>query len=757
MRCSSYLAASALLCLFAQTEATAVPVRVRAEPVGGATAATDPLVTVRLIPQSTGGSFEARTFRLSVPGEHVTDLPPGTWQVLTEAPDLWSAPEWIAPVAGPAETRVMLRLFPAAPVSGLLTGVPQEKIPAHLDVRLAASPGSPQGPKPPSASIVCPVAGNRFQCVLPVGRLDLRLRSTGFIPAYLWDVGVRNGETAHLGTLTLKPGASVVGWVRNEAGREASGARVRLEPETFGLPREPAQVEGLKAMSLEAQTNQRGFFQLENPVPPGRFVVTVEKDLGRARRSGIEIRPGLEAEILEPLVLARPVSLRVSLDPARPPSGARWKVTLERKPDIGPSPEVYRGEAALDGTWQQNGVSPGRYTLYFDDGQMPWHAEPVEVSDQTTNIHVSLGGVQVRGHIRLGDEPLPATLWFRGPSAAQQGRFQSDEQGRFEGVLATEGTWTVDLVSEAEKLQIRLGPVEVRKISGQSHARVDLRVPATRLRGLVVDEHGQAVSQANLSFIVPTKLPSKVATDREGKFDVRGLPVGSLFVHAVKDEMESEWLEARIEEASESPELRLVLQARQAIQGLVHASHGPVPGAQVSATAPPSQATAGSGAEAISGPSGEFTLKLPAGIPAVHLAVLAPGYATRMLFVPLGSEPILDIPLETVGGTLIFDLGDRTLDEIRGTGIGILAHGGTFVPFMTTVRWSLLQRAPQMDPHRLVLPNMEAGDYLLCVGPESYLAIPRGQAPPAHQCSHGSLAPLQELVLPLPSPPLPAG
>lgn len=749
MRRSPCFALSALLFLPAWTEVSAVPVHVRFEPARDTAAPMEAGVSVRLIPQSAAGSSEARTFHLSVPGDQVIDVPGGTWQVLTEAPNLWSAPEWIAPAAGQTDARVTLRLFPATPVSGVLTGVPIERMPAQLDVRLEASPGSVSRPKPPSASLQCPVSDGRFRCIFPVGRLDLRLRAPGFIPTYLWDVDVPTGATADLGSLPLRAGTSVVGRVRTGDGKEASGARIRLEPETLGLPKERVQVEGLQAMSLEAQTNRRGFFQLENPAP-GRFVVTAEKDSGRARRSGIEVRAGLEAEILDPLILARPVSLRVSLDPPTTPSGTGWRVTLEGKPETGNLPvEMYRGEATLQGTWEQTGVSPGDYTLYFDDATMPWHAEPIQLTEPKTTVHVSLAGIPVRGHIRLGDEPLAAALWFRGPSPAQQGRFRSDEKGRFEGVLATEGTWTVDLVSSAERMQIRLDPVEIRKLPGQSHARVDLRVPDTRLRGSVVDERGRAVPHADLLFVVPQKLPSKVATDEEGTFDVRGLPVGTLFVHAVKDGSESDWLEARIEEEHDTPELRLVLQARQEIQGRVYSTQGPVPGAQISAMAPLSQSGAGSAADAISGPAGEFILKLPAGIPALHVSVLAPGYATRMLLVPLGADPILEIPLERIGGTLVFDLGNRTLEELRGT--GLLAHGGTFVPLAAAVRWTRLQRVAQAEPHRLVLPNMEAGDYLLCAGPESYLTIPRGQTPPAHQCSQGTLAPLQELVLPLPS------
>lgn len=67
--------------------------------------------------------------------------------------------------------------------------------------------------------------------------------------------------------------------------------------------------------------------------------------------------------------------------------------------------------------------------------------------------------------------------------------------------------------------------------------------------------------------------------------------------------------------------------------------------------------------------------------------------------------------------------------------------------------WARLKRAEPRGPHLLVLPDMEAGEYLLCMGPEAQVAVPRGLEPPAAQCSRGTLLPLQELRLPLPDIP----
>ena len=739
----------AVLFLHSWGEASAVPLRLRTELATG-DEPTQRTLTVRLQSQSTAEPSEPRVFQLSIPTEKLIDLPPGTWQVTTEAKDLWSAPAWIAPTPGQAEQTVTLRLLPASSLTGSLQSASGQPLPEVIDLRLEASPGSAL--KLPQVTVQCPVLDARFRCTVPVGKLDLRVRSAAAIPIYLWDVEIRAGETADAGLLKLQEGASVVGRVQTSDGKPLAGARIQLSPQIFGAPTDPARSEGLKAMSLTAETNTRGFFQLREP-SPGMFIVIAEKeDLAQASRSGIEVRPGLEAQIVDPLVLTRPLTLRLSLEPPLAPSGSPWHVILEQETLADNlRPKGYRGDATVEGLWEQKGLSPGRYQLHFNDGKNPWRSEKIEISEESSSLHLSLQGLPVRGRVYLGDEPLEATLLLYGGSGKGQTRFHSDEDGRFETFLSSEGRWNVE-VSDGDKLKLRLDPIEIRKMPGQSHARVEIRIPDTRLQGMVVDEKRQAVPDADVQLISHKRPLTKAVTDEKGRFEIRGLPAGDFYVYAREGERESEWLQARVEEDRDTPDLELALRTRLRIQGRVFSSAGPVAGAQIKAFASAPGTTFGGGDNTVSGPAGEFTLKLTSGVEAVHLNILAPGHAIRMLRLPLGQASMFEIPLEPVGGTLIFDFGDRTVDQVR-TGIGILAHGGSFVPLMAAFEWSMMQRVPQPDPHRIVLPNMEAGEYLLCAGPESYMSIPLGLAPPPEQCSRGTLMPLGELVLSLPVPP----
>lgn len=725
--------------------ASATPVRFEPEVVDGATSGVE--ATLRLVPQN--ASEPARTVPLASAEAQVVDLPDiGAWQVVVDSLTHWSAPQWIAPRHGePLRTRLLL--FPAATVTGLFV-LPAGMQLERADVRIEPSP-STKSPKPPATPLLCPVEQGRFRCMVPAGRLDLRVRAGSAIPSYLWDVEIRPGEVKDLGRFPLTTGASVVGWVRTEDGSALADASVRLELQTFGRPSEPSKIQGLQAMILETKTNARGFFQLEDPAP-GTFTVSVSREgLATASRPGIEVRPGLEAQISDPLVLAKPLTARLILNPPAAPSGSPWRLILERRPEIeGLRSEVYRGEASPEGHWEQRGPISGTYALTVEDGEMRWFFEDLAIAPDRTELSIEVPLVRVRGRVQLGDEPLAgATLWFGGRAGPRRARFESDEEGKIEGLLPEEGTWPVDLVSEGDGLWLKLASVEVRKTPGKSHASVDIRIPDTRLQGVVVDEQGQPVAGAGL-LLNPLVQPTSTAeTDEEGEFEVRGLPAGTVIVHAREGARESEWVQARLEESRETPSLRLVLRTRQTLHGRVFSLRGPVAGARVTAFSD-NESGMGNLDETVAGAAGEFTVKLSGDAKTAGLYVIAPGHAIRMLKVHLSGDRVVEVPLEPVGGTLVFDLGDLTLREVRRMGAGLLAHGGTFVPFAMMAEWAQLQRTPQPDPHRLILPNMEPGEYLFCIGGEANVAVTRGLEPPPSQCSRGHLGPLQELTLRMP-------
>lgn len=732
-------------------ELSAVPVRLRTVPVSEFVPARQ--VTLRLTPSgSAAEESKPLVLHVPVPGEAVADLPSGVlWQVVTESTDLWTAPQWVAPGDGVAEEFVTLRIFPAAALTGTLTAAEPAKVPATVDLRLESSPGEP-GPRLPATPVQCPVQDDRLRCTVPAGRLDLRIKAGPTIPFYLWDAETRPGEARDLGRLVLKTGSSIVGWVRSQDGQGVSGALVRVEPQVAGMPDDRARHDGLQAMALEVRTNARGFFQIENPAP-GMVTLTARQErFAAARRSGIEVRPDLEANLSEPLMLVPPLTFQLSLDPPLTPAGEPWRVRIE-EPVYNPSMRVlsFQGQANSAGLWEQTGLSPGSYEIAVSDSERDWLIQSVELTPGRTSFSLRLEGVRLQGRIILGDEPLEATVRMFARPGRESAQFRADGNGRFEGLLPAEGLWDVEVQAPVEGLRATLEPVEIRTSPGQSVARVEIRLPDTRLTGTVVDERGEPVEDARVLLIPERKRAVTVETGEGGRFTARGLPSGVVMVHGEHEraESESEWMQARLEEG-EDASLRLVLQQRVRITGRVFSPHGPVPGAQITAASEINAAGAGSMDQVVAGPAGEFEIRMPQGSRQLNLTVIAPGYPIRMLAVPLKPDAVVEIPLETNGGTLVIDLGGRTLQEALEQRAGLMAHGGAFVPFGTVASWARLLRAPQADPYRLVVPNVEAGEYLLCFGAEGQMAYLRGGDTSGPQCSRGTLAPLQELTLSLP-------
>lgn len=733
-------------------ELAAVPVRLLTVQV--AESATVREVTLRLTPGGTAGeTADPRILRIPVPGETVTELRAGVlWQVVVESGEVWTPPQWIVPEEGGEAAPVTLRLFPAASLTGTFVAADPESLPKTLDLRLEPSPGEP-GLRLPMTPLQCPVQDGRFRCTVPAGRLDLRIKAGPTIPLYLWDVETRPGETRDLGSLALKAGSSIVGWVRSSDGKGMKDALVRVEPQVIGMPDEPARHAGLQAMALEARTNARGFFQIENPAP-GMVTLTARQErFAAARRSGVEVRPGLEANLSEPLVLVPPLTFQLRLDPPLDPAGEPWRVRIE-EPAYNPSTRTvsFQGKATSAGVWEQPGLSPGTYEVAVSDSERDWLIQSVELAPGRTSLSLRLEGLRLQGRITLGDEPLEATLRMFGRPGRESAQFRSGRNGRFEGLIPVEGLWDIEVHAPADGVRAKVDSVEVRTPPGQSVARVEIRLPDTELTGTVVDERGEPVEDARVVLVPQRKRPVTVETGEEGRFTARGLPPGTVLVHGEHErtESESEWMQALLEE-DEPASLRLVLQRRVRITGRVFSPHGPVPGAQIMAASDITEAGAGSVDQVVTGPAGEFEVRMPQGSRRLNLTVIAPGYPIRMLAVPLKPETVVEIPLETVGGTLVIDLGGRTLQEALEQRAGLLAHGGTFVPFGTVAGWARLSRAPQENPYRLVVPNVEAGEYLLCFGAEGQMAYLRGGDTSGPQCSRGTLAPLQELTLSLPA------
>ena len=697
-------------------------------------------------PQGPAGQAGApEPVRMTAPGRRTVELDPGAWRIQGEAAGYWSEEQIVS--LRPGEPGALLvRLFPTGTVRGRLEWPRDQKPPDRLDVRFGPAPDGER--TVPKGLISCPVRNEIWECAVPAGTADLRLRAEAFIPLYRWGVRVKRGQTMDLGVLAFRPGASVVGRVVTEGGTAASGVAVELSLERLGALGEPSTGLRLDALALEARTNDRGFFQFQG-VAPGSYEVTARSTgMAPARLAPVLVREALEAEIIDPLILARPATLQVDLFPPLDPYGNPWKLKLFQEANAGGALGLAaQGQADLKGRWLWKDLPPGKYRLWvLGDLESRWIDQEIQLFPGAVPVPVDVPVVEVRGVLTIGDSPLAGTLWFGGSSGSQRIRFDADEEGEFAGFLPRQGTWSVDLVAESEGLRLALEPVEVRIAPRKGVAEVEIRVPDTTLEGEVVDETGRGVPGSHISLSGARKQSDVVAGD-EGKFRLRGLAPGYAFVEAMEGDRSAGPVQISVEEGRPNPRLRLTLRSNLHVRGRVVSAAGGVgvPGAEVIAWPTLGEVPFASDDSAVSGPDGSFTLRFPVQTTSISLFVFAPGYAFRMARMPVLRDRPLEVLVEPGGGTLVLELPRATGDAPAPS--PILVHGGTFTPLPLIALWASRQRAEQTGSGSLVVPRVESGEYSLCLNAGAELS--QGKEPAAGRCVSGSLAFNGELTLSL--------
>ena len=647
-------------------------------------------------------------------------------------------------------------LHTAAKVTGRVQVAPSIEVPKAVE--LSFNPVPRRDDLAPAGSVLCPIDDRTWECQVPVGTFDLRLYSPGSIPAYRWKSTVAANSSNSLGTIHLKPGSSLVGQVmKHDGGFPSDRCRVRLSVQ--GRARAAAVDRRLEALSYETQVNERGYFQIVD-IAPGNYVLTAEEP-GFAPTSiaPLEIHESLESELVEPLVLSPPANLTLLIGPVATPHGYPWRVVLSRvDPNRVRPVESFQGAASAEGVWEATGIPPGEYRLFLEDDtdsrdlRARWHNEIIEISPGPNSVPVHLDLIRVKGHVSVGEEGVSSTVWLGGKSGARRFRFDSDVNGDFSGVLPEEGFWPVELDSPAEGIRVVLQPVKVEVQRGRTFAKVEIRIPDTRLEGEVVDESNRPVSRAKvLSFSAANSKqpPSQLTSDSEGKFTVRGLPAGPTVLEASEAGRVSDSVTVVLDEGREHPFVRLVLRKTQYFRGRVTSSAGPVPGAQVLAW--PSMSSDGGSAgmeRVVTGPDGQFSLSIRGGSTLVDVAILAPGYALRILRAQLDSEEPTELLVSRDGGTLILPLLNTAGSKVpmRGLGQAIVLHAGVAVPMQF---YSLLARltGAGVSDSGIILKHLEPGDYTICPAGSAVGPVLRGDRPPGDSCATGYLPPLGQLVL----------
>lgn len=704
-------------------------------------------VTVVAVPE--GDSSRRRHFTLRLDqgrGALTIHLAQGSWTLGLASEEYWSAPQDLI-VETEAQAATFL-VWPTGRLTGTVRSVGAAVLPESLLVEFSsrAEDGAPSA----RGSVSCPLRDAAWSCRVPAGTLDLQVVSDGAVPIFTWDVAVAGGGTSDVGAIPVRVGASVAGWIYRDASTRlpAIGVSVRL-----ALPGSEEQMLLPAGRSVggwtTASTDARGFFQLAGSVP-GDFILVAEDDHGYSVAAPLRLDLNRHSVLPSPLTLLPPASLEVAIDPPLSPSGRRWQVTLLGE---GNHPEVLVREqpASVSGIWTRQRLRQGRYRLLIGLRESNWYAEQIEVAAPHTTVPVWIRYLEVQGSVRVGDEPVRGTLSFndgRGLSV----NADSDEEGRFSAVLPRADdvrAWEVEVKGEQPVVRRVLEDAPIRE-TGPNSGVLDITLPNTRVSGLVVDESGQPAGPAIVTLQSLGEVEPFVQTTArdDGAFALRGLAPGRAVLSAdAGDRGLSDQVEIVAASGSEAA-VRLVVRRTSQVNGQVVSTDGPVSGAQVigyPSTKPLWPTTATS-----TDTDGQFVLHLPPDTREAALKVSAVGHALRMGRVPIDAKRPLMIALRPVGGTLILDAGNFTSATSWRSPMIYLLRDYVFESLPALRSWSAANGQQNAGSGPLVVPQMEEGDYVLCVaGMDSLTALTRG----AHdECVGGHLKPGGELSLTLNPP-----
>lgn len=629
------------------------------------------------------------------------ELPRGSfWEVQAEAAGYWGAPA----IIGEGETKTV-HLWRCATVS-LAFDVPvkTEAPPSQAWVRFW---GKVEGSEL-SGQVPCTLSSNTVTCSVPAAHLDLLVRLPGYASEPVWDVHLEPAKTWTVPRRTLRPGASVLGFLVASHGGPAEG-QVELHPWDPSDSRVPSN----PPTGLRVVTGPNGFFQFVG-VPAGTYRVHARGAKGGEATLGpVTVERGRETEITKPLALAEPVAVEVHVLPATMPQGPAWKLEWVSLSPHGGGDSVRERLVPPEGRLVLDGVLPGEYMAVLVSSvnqQEIWLRRAVSVP-QERQLVLEVPVVRVAGQVREGEKPLPALVAFGGVNiGAVKVVLQANEEGSFEGFLPRAGSWEVAIVVRPRGVLWR-GEVEVPAPRGGKPSWVEINVASARVSGRVVDGEGTAQPRAAL-WVQPIDPPSSPfpagRTREDGSFTCE-LPPGRLTLQAQSGERVSPPRPLNLKTGEHARGVELVVEDFHFLEGqLVGFPQGAARSVQVSAFLTP--ATSATSLEQTDG-EGRFRFRLDPGVDGATVIAHPPVGNLLIACTPIPAPGPLALPASLgPGGTLeVLEVGDlRPLQVMfRYQGCPAFASAALF-------QWTrLVGEQPARGGH-WVFPKLPPGLWEVC-------------------------------------------
>jgi hypothetical protein len=578
----------------------------------------------------------------------------------------------------------------------------------------------------------------------------VRLRVRGYVSAYRWGVLVPAGGALDAGLISLQRGSTIVGRVEAE-GRSyrPAGCDIEVAPYTTAVLSSKEESIRLRRMAQREHPDERGFFQI-NGIAPGSYVVTARHaGFAPERVFPVTVLENAETELREPLRLRPGAALEVHIDPPVDPAGQAWSVQLHEYAEVpGIMDLVTQGAASVSGAFSRSGLARGRYAVQVLDSTGSTFAfEDLDLGDGQGPLSIELPLVRVRGRLFLGAAPLAGVAWFGGRTGALRIRMETGSDGRFTGVLPRDGDWLVDVTAVRPPVVRRFRKVEVRAQGGTSR-QVELRVAATRLTGVVIDESGRPVQHASVAVVeLETTHVVHEKTDSEGRFEVFGLAEGPARAFAETPDASSDPALVTISDRDDT-ELRLVLRRLKQLEGFALSQAGGVPGVTVFAMPLDPQYLLAPVTQTVSDITGHFTLGVPEKLQSLQIVAMPPGGDLVGLRLTTPAREPIRIPLTAYGGRLVLST-TPSVSSSAGDDASPLVFANDVLLDATLLRqWAAFQGGSPSEDGDLLVSRMPPGEYRTCwLGLAEYLRVFLGDQPPSHLCDSGTLSPLGELVL----------
>lgn len=591
------------------------------------------------------------------------------------------------------------------------------------------------------------VANGQVETEVPAGTWDLAVKVTGCASDRREGTVMPPGATTDLGTISAAPGASLVGRVTirdREAGSLPKDVRITLSP-PGEIPDPSARGEGI-VLGRELRPSPSGEFQFKSLVA-GRYDLRVFAT-GFAREDRVvDLVPDMEVEFDDPIALSKPASLQIDLSPQLDPKGQAWRVELQEKGEAGWLPGSALTARSSAGTAVFGGVRlKGEYVAIVRAGSGDaWRVQAVTIDSPRTRLSLRLDQVPVSGRLTLGGEPLTADLVYGGRNTTPSVRTKSGDDGEYLAELPHAGPWRVAVVSETPRIS-RDVKVEVPEAKDGFPARVDIDLPATRLKVRVADSRGapwKASCLVRLESVLTHEDQSLHTVT--GEVETVGLESGEWIVFAESARAVSERKTVTLE-TDGSHEVALTLSEKKLVQGVVVSDLGvPVPYALLQPLRWDSRADTfppAAKADAL----GRFQLQVPPEVDRVGFLVVAPGHAVMTAVVPVSESVVQAVQVSREGGRVVlsFDSGAFPPPRMPWISDGILTFNGVLLRSRSESRINHGSGRTVVE-----IPSYRPGPISLCMSARTGSSDLESVG---QDCVFGHVAPASEVILDLGKP-----